>query len=78
MTSFVEHERAAARYLTLAAVTAEPEPHITYLREAATQLNEAQLGLVAELRDLGWSWAKIGAHFGVTKQTAWSRWGGGL
>ena len=54
---------------------------IEALREccrAETALEKAMWQTVAKARDAGHTWTEIGESLGVTKQTAWQRFSGGM
>ena len=57
---------------------AHPIEALGECRRAATALEKAMNQTVDEAREAGRSWAEIGAALGVTKQTAWPRFSGGL
>jgi hypothetical protein len=66
------------RLRTLGDWEAQPIEALRECRRAATALEKAMWQTVGEAREAGRSWAEIGKALGVTKQTAWQRFSGGL
>ncbi len=64
-----------------AAAEGRAEQHVldllTRTVERADANEAAQRRLVAEARELGVSWERIGGRLGITRQSAWERFGGG-
>lgn len=54
--------------------TGDPED-LTLALDLHRQLAEDIGGMVDGLREQGWSWEAIGTAAGITKQSAWERWG---
>jgi len=48
---------------------------LTHLTELSADIDTAIGQAVTSLRDLGYSWADIGAKLGITRQAAQQRWG---
>jgi hypothetical protein len=39
------------------------------------EIDKAERAAIHDLRDQGFSWAEIGRDYGMTRQSAWERWG---
>jgi uncharacterized NAD(P)/FAD-binding protein YdhS len=66
------------RLRTIGDWEADPIGALHECRRAATALEKAMTQTVAAARDGGQSWTAIGDALGVTKQTAWQRFSGGM
>jgi hypothetical protein len=66
------------RLRTLGDWEAHPIEALRECRRAATALEKAMCQTVGEAREAGRSWTEIGKALGVTKQTAWERFSGGM
>ena len=49
---------------------------ITAMTALADDLDTAIRDAITGLRSHGYSWADIGTRLGITRQSAWERWGG--
>jgi uncharacterized NAD(P)/FAD-binding protein YdhS len=66
------------RLRTLGDWESDPIGALRECRRAATALEKAMTQTVAAAREAGQSWTAIGDALGVTKQTAWERFSGGM
>ena len=66
------------RLRTIGDWEAHPIEALRECRRAATALEKAISQTVGEARESGRSWTEIGVALGVTKQTAWQRFSGGM
>ncbi len=66
------------RLRTLGDWQSDPIGALQECRRAATALEKALTQTVVAARDAGHSWTAIGDALGVTKQTAWERFSGGM
>jgi hypothetical protein len=66
------------RLRTLGDWESDPIGALRECRRAATALEKAMWQTVMAARDAGHSWTAIGGALGVTKQTAWQRFSGGM
>jgi hypothetical protein len=66
------------RLRTLGDWEAHPIEALRECCRAETALEKAMLQTVGKARGASHSWTEIGAALGVTKQTAWQRFSGGL
>lgn len=66
------------RLRTLGDWKSDPIGALRECRGAATALEKAMRQTVAAARDAGETWTTIGDALGVTKQTAWERFSGGM
>jgi hypothetical protein len=66
------------RLRTIGDWEAHPIEALRECRRAATALEKAVYQTVGEAREAGRSWTEIGNALGVTKQTAWQRFSGGM
>jgi hypothetical protein len=66
------------RLRTIGDWEAHPIEALRECRRAATALEKAMYQTVGEAREAGRSWTEIGNALGVTKQTAWQRFSGGM
>ena len=49
---------------------------ISDMTRLADDLDQAIRDAITGLRSYGYSWADIGTRLGITRQSAWERWGG--
>lgn len=66
------------RLRTLGDWNAEPLQALRECCRAETALEKAMWQTVSAAREAGHSWVQIGEALGVTKQTAWERFSGGM
>jgi hypothetical protein len=66
------------RLRTLGDWEAHPIEALRECCRAETALEKAMVQTVGKAREASHSWTEIGAALGVTKQTAWQRFSGGL